>query len=173
MSTTSYVDALHASNNVTSRSNTGLIIFLNIAPTIWYSKSQNSVKSSTFSSEFIAMKSCIDQITALRSRLRMFKVLVLDSTDILCNNKSGVNNYFILNSTLNKKHSSIAYNSVQWNVAPQLVKVAQIDTNCNLPDAFTKRLTSDKRDFRLGIVLINTQLIIIIHNLRGSSKYFC
>ena len=124
MSTTSYLYALHASNKVTSRSHTGLIIFLNIAPTIWYSKSQNSVKSSTFSSEFIAMKSCIDQITSLRSKLRMFGVLVLDSTDILCNNKSGVNNYFILNSTLNKKHSSIAYNSVQWNVAPQLVKVA-------------------------------------------------
>ena len=43
-----------------------------------------------------------------------------------------------------KKHGSIAYHSVRWDVAAQVVRVAWIDTKCDLFDAFTKRLTSDK-----------------------------
>ena len=96
------------------------------------------------------MKACIDHITALRFKVGMFGVPVLDSTKILCYNESVVNNYSIIDSTLNKKHTSIAYNSVTWNVAAKLVKVACIDTNCNLTDAFTKRLTYNKTDRLFG-----------------------
>jgi hypothetical protein len=63
--TTAFVDSSHAANKVTRRSHTGFIIFINRAPIIWYSKRQNTVESSTFSSEFIALKACIEAITAL------------------------------------------------------------------------------------------------------------
>ena len=33
---------------------------------IWYSKRQNVVESSTFGSEFVAMKTAIEQVEALR-----------------------------------------------------------------------------------------------------------
>ena len=46
--TTAYVDASHAANKVTRRSQTGYIIFLNRAPILWYSKRQNTVETSTF-----------------------------------------------------------------------------------------------------------------------------
>ena len=64
--TTTYVDASHAANKITRRSHTGFILFVVKAPTIWYSKRQNTVKNSTFSSEFIAMKYCVDAIHVLR-----------------------------------------------------------------------------------------------------------
>jgi hypothetical protein len=50
-----FVDADHASNRVTRRSQTGILIFLNRAPVVWYSKRQNTIESSTFGSEYIAM----------------------------------------------------------------------------------------------------------------------
>ena len=59
----------------------------------------------------------------------MFGVPIIDSTKILCNNKSVVKDYSILASTLNKKYISIAYHSVRWNVAANIVIVAWIDTN--------------------------------------------
>ena len=65
VSTTAYVDASHAANKVTRRSHIGFVIFMNRAPIIVYSKRQNTVEASTFSSEFIAMKACIEHITAL------------------------------------------------------------------------------------------------------------
>ena len=51
-----YVDANHSGNLLTRRSHTGIIIFVNNSPIIWYSKRQNAVESSRFSSEFIALR---------------------------------------------------------------------------------------------------------------------
>ena len=65
VSTTAYVDALHAANKMTRRSHTGFILFVNQAPITWYSKRQNTVESSTFSSEFIALKTCMESIVSL------------------------------------------------------------------------------------------------------------
>ena len=49
-----FVDADHAGNKVTRRSHTGIIIFCNRAPIIWFSKRQNTVETSSFGSEFVA-----------------------------------------------------------------------------------------------------------------------
>ena len=51
-----FVDSDHAGDSVTSRSRTGFVIFLNSSPIYWYSKKQTSVETSTFGSEFIAIK---------------------------------------------------------------------------------------------------------------------
>ena len=96
------------------------------------------------------MKACIEHITPLGFKLNMFSVPFLGSTKILCDNKSVVRNYFIFSSTLNKNYSSIAYHYVKLNVAAIVVKVAWIVKDCNLAYAFTKRLTSEKRDHMFG-----------------------
>ena len=80
VSAIAYVDASHAANKVTRRSHTGFIIFINKSSIVWYSKRQNTVEVSTFSSEFIAAKCCLEHITALRFKLRMFGVPVIEST---------------------------------------------------------------------------------------------
>jgi len=102
-----YVDASHAANKKTRRSHTGFVIFVNRAPIVWHSKKQNTIESSTFGSEFIAMKACVESITHLRYKLRMFGVKLLDQpTQILCDNESVVRNSAQVESTLNKKHNS-------------------------------------------------------------------
>jgi hypothetical protein len=147
---TAFVDASHAANKVTRRSNTGFIIFINRAPIIWYSKRQNTVESSTFSSEFIAMKACMESIMSLRFKLRMFGVPINGPADVLCDNQSVVNNTSKIESVLNKKHSSIAYHAVRWSVAAGIIRVGKVDTNENLTDAMTKRLTAAKRNYLFG-----------------------
>jgi hypothetical protein len=47
MSTHCFVDASHGSDRVTRRSQTGILIFCNKAPIMWYSKRQNTVETST------------------------------------------------------------------------------------------------------------------------------
>jgi hypothetical protein len=66
-----YVDADHAGDQVTCRSRTGYIIYLNTAPVDWYSKKQNTMESSTFGSEFITMKTDVDKLKGLCYKLRM------------------------------------------------------------------------------------------------------
>ena len=51
-----YVDANHSGNMENKRSHSGLIIYVNNAPTIWYSKCQNKVEASSFGLEFFALR---------------------------------------------------------------------------------------------------------------------
>jgi hypothetical protein len=59
-------DANHAGNVVTRRSHSGIIIFVQNAPIIWYSKKHNTVEASTFGAELVAMRIARDLIAALR-----------------------------------------------------------------------------------------------------------
>ena len=126
-----YVDASHAANKVTRRSHTGFILFLNRSPILWYSKRQNTVESSTFSSEYIAAKCCVEHVIALRFKLRMFGIPFYEPAKLFCDNESVVNSSSFVSSTLNKKHSSVAYHSVRWAVAAGIALFGWIDTAWN------------------------------------------
>lgn len=150
VTTTAFVDASHAANKITRHSHTGFIIFVNRAPIFWYSKRQNTVETSTFSSEFIVMKVCVEQITALRFKLRMFGIPVNSPTDVLCDNQACVNNSSKVESVLNKKHCSLAYHATRWAVAAEIIRVGKVNTKDNLADPLTKMLTALQRDHLFG-----------------------
>ena len=147
---TVFVDASHGANKVTRRSHTGFVIFLNRAPVMWYSKKQNTVETSTFSSEFIALRACLEAITSLRYKLKMFGVPIDGPADVLCDNMSVVNNTTLVNSKLHKKHNSLAFHAVRWSVAARILRIGKIHTTENISDAFTKLLTADERDYLFG-----------------------
>ena len=56
---TVFLDAFHATDKRAGRLHTGYVIFVNISPIVFYSNLQSTVESSTFSSKFIAMKTCM------------------------------------------------------------------------------------------------------------------
>ena len=89
---TAFVDASHAVNKITRRSHSGYVIFLNRAPIVWYSKRQNTVETSTFSAEFIALKVCLEAIEHLRFKLRCFGIPMPqgEPTYVYCDNESVV-----------------------------------------------------------------------------------
>ena len=120
------------------------------------------MKSRNFSSEFIEAKSCVEHITSLHFKLRMLRISVVDSTKILCDNESVVNNFSIFSSTLNENHISIAYHFFRWHLSEGVIKVAWIYNNANLLDAMKNRLTSEKRGGYLenGIIKFRTEMIL-------------
>jgi hypothetical protein len=77
------VDADHASDTTTRRSRTGFLVYLNCAPIYWMSKKQTIVESSSFGSEFIAMKQCCEYVCGLRYKLRMMGIPCEGPTYIL------------------------------------------------------------------------------------------
>ena len=123
VATTAFADASHAADKVTCGSHSGHIPFVNRAPVEWHSKKQNAVETSAFSSEFTAMKHCIEDIEHLRFKLRMFGVPFDEhkpETRILCDDKAVVKNSSKVESALNEKHSTVAHHFtrlpkfVQW-----------------------------------------------------------
>jgi hypothetical protein len=146
MTTHCFVDANHAGDTETRRSQTGILLFCNSAPTIWFSKRQNSVEASTFGSEFTAMKNAVEMIEALRYKLRMLGVPIEGPTNIFCDNGAVCVNTTRPESTLSKKHHSIAYHRSREAVAAGTVRVSKEHTSTNLADLFTKTMAAPKRD---------------------------
>ena len=148
-----FVDADHAGNVATRRSHTGILIYLNNAPISWYSKRQNTVESSTFGSEFNALRISVDKIQALRYKLRTFGVPVTLPTEIYCDNKSVTINSTIPESTLSKKHNSVCYHRVREAVASRMVRIAWLEGDVNYADLFTKPLSISRRVMLLRGIL--------------------
>ena len=82
------VDADHTADTITRRSRTGFLVYLNSALVYWSSKKQTSVVSSSFGSEFIAMKQCCEYIHGLRYKLRMMGIPVEGLAHIHGDNQS-------------------------------------------------------------------------------------
>jgi hypothetical protein len=152
---TCFVDADHAGDLRTRRSHTGIIIFINNAPIAWYSKKQNTVETSTFGSEFVAMRIAIEQCEALRYKLMMFGIAMDGPIDILGDNNSVKKNSSLPQSVLAKKHNSICYHRVRESVAAGIVQIAKVHTNDNLADILTKCLTNDVRNRHLESILFD------------------
>lgn len=142
-----FVDADHAGCRVTRRSQTGVIIFLQSAPILWYSKRQNTVESSTFGSEFIAMKTAVEQIEGMRYKLRMMGIPLDGPTSVFCDNESVFKNSTAPESTLKKKHNSIAYHRTREAQAAKTVQIAWEKGETNLADLLTKILPGPRIRF--------------------------
>ena len=85
------------------RSNTGIILFFNGATIRWYSKRQNTIESSTFGSEFIALKIAAEMNDAMRYKLCMLGIPIQEPTNTFCDNNSVVINVTTPESTRQKK----------------------------------------------------------------------
>jgi hypothetical protein len=148
-----FVDANHARNKVTRRLHTGIIIYVQNAPILWYSKRQNTVEAATFGSEMVALRICKELIVAIHYKLRMFGVEVDGPANVFCDNRG------IPESTLMKKHNAIDYHVVREAVAAGILRVGKEDGETNLADLLTKVVkvvTGQKRwDFLLLFILLS------------------
>ena len=150
---TAFVDASHAANKATRRSHSGYVIFINRTPILWYSKRHQTVETSTISAEFIALKVCLEEIEHLQVKLCCFGVPLPkgEPAYVFCDNESVVNNTHNVESTLNKKYSSIAYHHCRWSVAAGIMTLTHISLHDNIADCMTKRLPSTTRNYLFGI----------------------
>ena len=146
VSTQCFVDSDHAGDKVTCRSQTGILIFVNRAPIIWYRKRQNTVETITFGSKFITMKTAVKQIKSIWYKLRMFGVPLGGPINVFCDNKAVFKYTSQLESTLNKKHTLSCYHHCREAVACLMIRIAKEGMLINLSNLFTKPLTRFTRE---------------------------
>ena len=100
---TVYVDADHAHDQVTRRSVTGIILFLNNMPVRAISKRQKTVETSTYGSELVAARIATELILETRYMLRCLGVKLDGPALMLGDNMSVVLNTTVPSSVLKKK----------------------------------------------------------------------
>lgn len=141
-----FVDASHADNRANRRSQTGILLFVNRAPILYYSKRQNTVESSTFGSEFVALKTATEMIQGLRFKLRTFGIPIDGPADVYCDNEAVTKASANPNVTLAKKHNAVAFHKCREAVAMQMIRVAYEPTRTNLSDLLTKLKSRGERE---------------------------
>jgi len=140
-----FVDDDYAGNLVTRRSWTGFLVMLNKVPINWHTKNQGSVETSTFVSDFIAMKKADEYVWSLRYKLRMFGIPVEGPAFIIGDNQSVLVNSSMHESTIKKKSQIITFNFICEGYARDEWRTSYIHTSLNVADLMTKPLLGNKR----------------------------
>ena len=128
-------------------------MFLNNAPLYWSSKKQTSCETSTFGSEFVAMKQATEYVRGLGYKLRMMGIKVDEPAFVFGDNQSVLCDTTAPASTLKKKSNAIAYHFVREGAARDEWRTAYVNTDENLADLLTKPLSGQKRAKFVRMVL--------------------
>jgi len=149
-----FVDANHGGDLVTRRSHTGIIMYVNNSPISWFSKKQNTVESSTFGSELVALRNAVDMVEALRYKLRMFGIPIMGEANMFCDNRGVVLSTSRSEARLNKKHNAICFHRIREAVARGMIRIGKENGDTNISDLLTKVVSTYRRRNLLSQIYI-------------------
>ena len=138
---TSYVDANLYHDYISGRSVTGVIHYLNKTPADWFSKLQSTVETATFGSEYVAARTCTEQIIDWRYSLRCLGVPLSGASMMFGDNESVVNTASMPHSKLNKRHNALSYHRTREAIAAGFLRFYHVKGKNNPADILSKHWT--------------------------------
>lgn len=138
---TAYVDSDHAHDKISRRSMMGLIIFVGRIPVFYMAKRQGAIETSTYGTEFIVMKTAVEEVISMQYMLRCLGVNVIKLLHIMGDNRSVILNSTVPSSLLKKKHIAIAYHKTREAAAAGIVHPLKTKGDWNFADICTKSQT--------------------------------
>lgn len=135
---THFVDANLMHCMATGRSVTGILHLINRTPIDWFSKLQGTVETATYGSEFVAARTCIEQIIDLRTTLRYLGVPIRERSYMFGDNQSVVNSASQPNAKLHKRHTMLSFHRVREAIASAMVIFTHIPGEINPADILSK-----------------------------------
>ena len=140
-----FVDSDHAGEQVTRRSRTGFIVFLNSAPIYCSSKKQGSCETSTYGSDMVAMKQAFEFVRGLRYKLCIMGIPVDEPSFMFGDNQSVLANTANPGSTTNKKAQLICFHFIRECCACDEWRTAYVKTCKNVANLLMKYLPNREK----------------------------
>jgi hypothetical protein len=150
-----FVDSDHAGDQFTGCSRTGCVIYLNMAPIVWFSKHQPTIESSVFGAVFVVMKNGIETCRGLHYKLRMRGVTLGGPTYVYGDNMSVVHNTQRSESVLKKKSNSICYRAVCKSAAMGESIIGHVNSLNNPANIFNKVVPDGQKRKHLICLLLH------------------
>ena len=135
---THYVDANLYHCMLTGRSVTGILHLINGTPIDAFSKKQPTVETATYGSEFVAARTCVEQIMDLRYTLRYLGVPIQGRSYMFGDNESVVNSSSRPDAKLHKRHVALSFHRVREAIASDMLSFLHIEGAKNPADILSK-----------------------------------
>jgi hypothetical protein len=135
---THYVDANLFHDVITGRSVTGILHLVNKTPIDWYSKKQATVETATYGSEFVAARTCVEQVMDLRLTLRYLGVPIRSRSYMFGDNKTVVESSIRPHAKLHKRHMALSFHRVREAIAAKIIGFYHVDGVRNPADILSK-----------------------------------
>ena len=113
----------NAGNNIKRRYNTGIVIYVNRDPTMWYYNRKDTVEASTFGLKFVALKTEMEFIKIMGYKLRIIGYLYMEKLGCTMKNELVVNNYAITEYKLKNIYIYICYHLVRKEFTDGIIKI--------------------------------------------------
>jgi hypothetical protein len=151
---------------------TGFVIYLNMAPIVWFSKRHPTVESSVFGAECVAMKNGIETTHGLCYKLIMMDAALESPTYIYGDIMSLVRNTQCLQSVLKKKSNIVCYHVIQDSVLVGESSIVHVYSVKKYGDSCTKVVPCyQMHDHLIDILLHNlVDLTCCVHVIILLSK---
>ena len=117
---------------------TGILHFFNKTPINWFSKLQSTVETATFGSEYVAARTCTEQIIDLWCTLRYLGVPVEGPSYMLGDNKTVVDTSSHPHGKLQKRHNTLSFHKTRHAIAAGVTRFYHIRGNTNPADILSK-----------------------------------
>jgi hypothetical protein len=111
---------------------------LNKFPIDWYSKKQATVEVATYSSEMVAMRTCVEQIIDLRNTLRYLGVPIRSKSFVFGDNETVVKAATQVHARLHKRHNMLFFHFVREAIARGFINFFHIPGVENPADLLSK-----------------------------------
>ena len=138
VTTTTYKDANLYHDFTSGKAVTGVLHFVNQTPVDWWTKKQSTVETATYSSEFSAARTAIQQISGLRLTLRYLGVPIRDTSYLFGDNESVVTSATVPHSQLKKRHNALAFHYSREAIASKMITFEHLPGQMNPADILSK-----------------------------------
>ena len=129
----------------------------------WFSKKQATVETATYGSEFVAARTCVEQIIDLRNTLRYLGVPLRSKSYMFGDNKTVVDSSTKVHAKLHKRHTMLSFHRVREAIASGMIGFYFIPGDINPADILSMlRFGSNLKPFCSGWV---TQEILKIKEI--------
>ena len=136
--TTSFVDANLYHDLISGKSVTGILHMANKTPVDWFSKLQSTVETATFGSEYVAARTCVEQILDLRNTFRYLGVPIEGPAMMFGDNETVVNTASLPHGKLHKRHNALSFHRVREAIAAGVTRFIHIAGDTNPADVLSK-----------------------------------
>ena len=135
---TSYFDANLYHDIISGKAVTGILHLFNQTPIDWFSKLQSTVEMATFGSEYVAARTCVEQIIDLRLTLCYLGAPINGRTMVFGDNESVINSAAIPHSKMHERWVALSYHRVRWAVAAGIINIHHVSSKENAADILSK-----------------------------------